>query len=66
MDFDPEVVRDLQRRGLPVQFGDGEDPEFLETLPLRHASWVITTFPQWESNRPLRHALKVVSSTASW
>ena len=58
VDFDPEAVRELQARGLPVHFGDGEDPDFLETLPLRQARWVITTFPQWESNRALLHALK--------
>jgi Trk K+ transport system NAD-binding subunit len=43
-----------------VRFGDGEDPDFLETLPLRQARWVITTFPQWESNRALLHALNAV------
>ncbi|MDO8386840.1 MAG: cation:proton antiporter [Polaromonas sp.] len=57
VDFDPEAVRVLRRRGLPVRFGDGEDPHFVETLPLGHARWVITTFPQWESNQALLHAL---------
>lgn len=60
VDFDPETVRELQGRGLPVLFGDGEDPDFLETLPLRQVRWVITTFPQWESNRALLHALQTV------
>jgi Kef-type K+ transport system membrane component KefB len=60
VDFDPEAVRALQGRGLPVLFGDGEDPDFLESLPLRQARWVITTFPQWESNRALQHALQAV------
>jgi Trk K+ transport system NAD-binding subunit len=60
VDFDPEVVRELQGRGLPVLFGDGEDPDFLETLPLRQVPWVITTFPQWESNRALLHALQAM------
>jgi hypothetical protein len=60
VDFDPEAVRVLQGRGLPVLFGDGEDPDFLETLPLRQVRWVITTFPQWESNRALLHALRAV------
>ncbi|MDZ7857728.1 cation:proton antiporter family protein [Sphaerotilus sp.] len=59
VDFDPEAVRALQARGLPVVFGDGEDPDFLESLPLRQTRWVITTFPQWESNRALLHALQV-------
>lgn len=58
VDFDPEAVRALRRRKLPVRFGDGEDPVFLETLPLQHAPWVITTFPQWESNRAFLHALR--------
>jgi Kef-type K+ transport system membrane component KefB len=58
VDFDPELVRQLRAEGLPVLFGDGEDPDFLETLPLQHARWAITTLPQWESNRSLLHALR--------
>jgi Kef-type K+ transport system membrane component KefB len=58
VDFDPQAVRTLQARGLPVVYGDGEDPELLDALPLRQAHWVITTFPQWESNRALLHALR--------
>jgi len=65
VDFDPEAVRELQRRGLPVVFGDGEDPEFLETLPLAQVRWVITSFPQWESNRALLHALNSMRYTGS-
>ncbi|MDP2452154.1 MAG: cation:proton antiporter [Polaromonas sp.] len=57
VDFDPEAVRTLRRQRLPVRFGDGEDPDFVETLPLAQVRWVITTFPQWESNRALLHAL---------
>lgn len=57
VDFDPETIRTLSRHHLPVRFGDGEDPEFLESLPLRHAIWVVTTFPQWESNRAFLNAL---------
>jgi Kef-type K+ transport system membrane component KefB len=59
VDFDPEAVRALQAQGLPVLFGDGEDPDFMESLPLARLRWVVTTFPQWESNRALLHALKV-------
>ncbi|WP_291008947.1 cation:proton antiporter family protein [Hydrogenophaga sp.] len=59
VDFDPEAVRALQAQRLPVQFGDGEDPDFLESLSLTRLRWVVTTFPQWESNRALLHALKM-------
>jgi len=58
VDFDPETVRALRRQQLPVRFGDGEDPDFVEQLPLTEARWVITTFPQWDSNRALLHALQ--------
>lgn len=57
VDFDPEAVRGLRRLRLPVRFGDGEDHDFVESLPLGQARWVITTLPQWESNRALLHAL---------
>jgi hypothetical protein len=43
VDFDPEAVRVLRRQGLPVRFGDGEDPEFVASLPLAEARWVIST-----------------------
>jgi len=58
VDFDPETVRKLRHQQLPVRFGDGEDPDFVESLPLTEVDWVITTFPQWDSNRALLHALQ--------
>jgi len=58
VDFDPEAVRALRRHGLAVRFGDGEDPDFLESLSLQDTPWVITTLPQWESNRAFLHALR--------
>ncbi len=60
VDFDPEAVRSLRDAQLPVRFGDGEDPAFLESLPLNQAQWVISTLPSWDSNRSLLHALKEV------
>jgi len=58
IDFDPEAVRDLRRAGLPVRYGDGEDPAMLESLPLAGADWVVTTLPHWETNRALLYALR--------
>lgn len=60
VDFHPEAVREPQGRGLPALFRDGEDSDFLETLPLKPVGWVNTTFPQWGFNRALLHALKAV------
>ncbi len=57
VDFDPETVRRLRRQGLAVRFGDGQDPDFLESLPLEGVPWVVSTLPDLESNRALLHAL---------
>jgi Kef-type K+ transport system membrane component KefB len=61
IDFDPEVVRALRVDGVAVHYGDAEDPEFLQSLPWRGVRWVVSTLPQWESNRALLHALRGVA-----
>jgi Kef-type K+ transport system membrane component KefB len=58
VEFDPEAVRQRRREGLDVRFGDAEDPEFPETLPLARARWVISTLPQVEINLTLLKALR--------
>lgn len=58
VDFDPEVVRRLRHAGVPVRFGDGQDPNFLDTLPLEGARWLVSTLPDIESNRALIDALR--------
>ena len=63
VDFDPEAVREWHERGLPVRFGDAEDPDFLESLPLPHARWVVSTLPSGDSNRALLHALRASGYT---
>ncbi|NEV63234.1 cation:proton antiporter [Thiorhodococcus minor] len=57
VDFDPDLVRTLAQADLPVRFGDGADPAFLDSLPLAGAGWVISTLPDIGSNRALLHAL---------
>ncbi|WP_418315817.1 cation:proton antiporter [Piscinibacter sakaiensis] len=57
VDFDPEAVRMLKKRGLAVDFGDAEDPELLASLPLTATGWVITTLPSADSNRALLDGL---------
>jgi len=58
VDFDPEAVRDWHDKGVPMRFGDAEDPDFLDSLPLKEARWVVSTLPQVDSNRALLHALR--------
>jgi len=58
VDFDPETARALRRQGVPVMFGDGTDPNFLDGLPLEAASWIVCTLPDIEASRSLLAALR--------
>ncbi|MDV7398004.1 NAD-binding protein, partial [Arthrospira platensis SPKY1] len=43
VDFDPEVARGTRRKGLAVRYGDGTDTDFLESLPITGAAWIVST-----------------------
>lgn len=43
IDIDPEVIRTRAGHDINVRFGDAEDPEFLDTLPLKRVSWIVCT-----------------------
>jgi Kef-type K+ transport system membrane component KefB len=58
VDFDPENVRALQEQGLPVRFGDAEDADFPQTLPLVHATWAVSTLPEEDAHLALIEALR--------
>jgi Kef-type K+ transport system membrane component KefB len=57
VDFDPEVVRAQQNQGLDARFGDGEAPDYVESLPLAGVPWVVSTLPDRASNLALLNAL---------
>ncbi|MCK7502599.1 MAG: NAD-binding protein [Comamonadaceae bacterium] len=57
VDFDPETVRTLRQKRVPVLFGDAENGEFVGTLPLATAKWVVSTLPEAEVNAALLQAL---------
>ncbi|MBT3816727.1 MAG: hypothetical protein HOE80_03900 [Candidatus Magasanikbacteria bacterium] len=46
IDFNPESIAKLKRRGIPAYFGDAADVEFLMQLPLEKAKMVISTLPE--------------------
>ncbi|HEX9801844.1 MAG TPA: cation:proton antiporter family protein [Gammaproteobacteria bacterium] len=72
VDFDPELVRRHTHLGYKVHYGDAEDPEFIGSLPLARAKWVVSTVRDRAINRMLLHALheqgyrgKIAVSSAS-
>jgi Kef-type K+ transport system membrane component KefB len=58
VDFDPEVVRMRRVQGLRSRFGDGEDLDFLDSLPIDETPWVVSTLPDVPANRTLFDMLK--------
>jgi Kef-type K+ transport system membrane component KefB len=58
IDFDPQALRLAAAQGLPVQYGDSEDPEFTASLPLSSATVVVSTLPSLEANSAIHHGLQ--------
>lgn len=58
IDFDPGVVSAWRAEGVAVRYGDAEDPEFLATVPLRHAGLVISTAHERSANLALLASLR--------
>lgn len=46
IDFDPEVVRHWRAAGYDVMYGDACDQEFVATLPVKGAKWVVSAMSQ--------------------
>lgn len=59
IDFDPDVINTGRKEGLSVRYGDAEDPEFLETIPLQHLGWVVSTAHERSVNIALVSALRL-------
>ncbi len=57
IDFDPELVRRYNQEGYAVHYGDAEDPEFIGSLPLAQAKWVVSTVRDRSISRMLLHGL---------
>lgn len=58
VDFDPAKLRNSARHGIPVRYGDAEDPDFPDTLPLSRCQWIVSATPRTEPNLALAHALR--------
>ncbi len=58
VDFDPELVHRQEGHGYTVRYGDAEDPEFLITLPLKKAKWVLSSLRETPVNLALLHGLR--------
>jgi Kef-type K+ transport system membrane component KefB len=58
IDFDPKIIRLHEKAGYKTRYGDVEDPEFIATLPLESAVWVVSTLRERALNRVLLQGLR--------
>lgn len=58
IDFNPDLVRETLEHGVPTRYGDAEDPEFIASLPLHEASWVVGTMRDRNLSLALYKSLK--------
>lgn len=58
IDFNPDLVRETFEHGVPTRYGDAEDPEFIASLPLHEASWVVGTMRDRNLSLALYKSLK--------
>ncbi len=58
VDFDPQLVGECQNNGKQVYYGDAEDPELLEQLPLDKSKFFISTLAVTDSDSKLWAYLK--------
>jgi Kef-type K+ transport system membrane component KefB len=59
VDFDPGIVSKWQKNGKNAQYGDVEDPDLPELLPLKNAKYIISTFPDVTISLTLYKYLKM-------
>jgi Kef-type K+ transport system membrane component KefB len=57
VDFDPRSVQS-PRFDIPVVYGDAEDPTLVDHLPLRTATWVVSTVRSLDANLTLITSLR--------
>jgi Kef-type K+ transport system membrane component KefB len=58
VDFDPQVVKLWQEKGREIIYGDIEDPDILERIPLQQAKCVISTVSSVEHSIQFAKSLK--------
>lgn len=64
IDYNPNVVRSLNKQGIDAIYGDAGNKNFIDDLPLAKAKMVISTIPEEESNLLIVKALKELKSEA--
>jgi len=50
IEYDPEIIKQLQYRGIPCEYGDAGDLDLLESIDFEGAELVVSTVPDLNTN----------------
>lgn len=64
VDFNPDVISDLNKSKIPCLYGDAYDAEFLEELSLDKVQLVVSTIPDFETNVLLIETIRIINPNA--
>jgi len=64
VDFDPQVIKTLRAEGIACQYGDADDGEFLDELPLGKIKLAVSTIPDFATNLLLIKKIRRVNKPA--
>jgi Kef-type K+ transport system membrane component KefB/Trk K+ transport system NAD-binding subunit len=64
VDFNPDTIADLTKLKVPALYGDIDDVELLEELPLNKLKLAVSTIPDFEINSLLINTIKKVNPDA--
>lgn len=65
VDYNPDTIKCLAAKGVPCRYGDADDLELLEELPLAKAKTIISTIPEKEINTILIDYIKGINPEAN-
>ena len=64
VDFNPDTIYDLQKFDIPSLYGDVDDVEFLQELPLDKIELAVSTVPDFETNALLIREIRAANNKA--
>ncbi|MCX8200436.1 MAG: cation:proton antiporter, partial [Candidatus Micrarchaeota archaeon] len=65
IDYNPDIVADLKRKGIPVMYGDASDIDFISSIDFSKSQLVISTIPDASINTLLLNRIKSTSKKHS-
>ncbi len=64
VDFNPEIISNLEKNKIPHLYGDAYDTEFLDELNLKKIKLIISTIPDFKTNYRLINYIRKINSKA--